>query len=476
VHWLDSLLQDVRYGVRTLRRAPAFTAAALVTLALGIGANTAIFSVVNAVLLRPLPYRDPDRLVQLVRNRSPQTSSQDGRRYLFFREHLRSVEALAAYRGAGSMNLVRGDRARFVSVQAVSKEYFDVFGIQPLLGGAFTREHDVEGGPDVVILTDALWRSGFDASPDVIGTSVLLADRPQTVVGVLPRFDPITTVDLFVPLRPGLSGPGGGFNYAVVGRLRAGVSAEQASSEAESIWRALGGAFPNIIRSKELPTGFVGLQESLASGVRTSLMVMLAAVGLLLLIACANTASLLLARAAARGREAAMRAALGAGRGRIIRQMLTESLLIATAGGIVGLLFAYWSVPALLALTPSSYRITDDVRIDGTVLAATLLIVVGTGIVFGLAPALSLSRLNLVEAFKDGARTVGSRRGGWLRSALVTAETAICMLLLVGAGLLLQTFLRLRAVDPGFDPHGVLTARVSLQGERYSTPEALNRL
>jgi putative ABC transport system permease protein len=476
VHWLESLLQDVRYGVRTLRRAPAFTAAALVTLALGIGANTAIFSVVNAVLLRPLPFRDPDRLVQLVRNRSPQASSQDGRRYLFFREHLRSVGALTAYRGAGSMNLVRGDRARFVSVQAVSKEYFEVFGVQPVLGGAFTGELDVVGGPDVVMLTDALWRSGFDASPDVIGTSVLLADRPHTVVGVLPPFDPINPADLFVPLRPGLSGPGGGFNYAVVGRLRAGVSVEQASSEAESIWRALGAAFPNIIRPNELPTGFVGLQESLASGVRTSLIVMLAAVGLLLLIACANTASLLLARAAARGREAAMRAALGAGRGRIIRQMLTESLLIATAGGVLGLLLAYWSVPALLALTPSSYLIRDDVRIDGTVLAATLLLALGTGIVFGLAPALSTSRQNLVEAFKDGARSVGSRRGGWLRSALVTAETAICMLLLVGAGLLLQTFLRLRAVDPGFDPHGVLTARVSLQGERYSTPEALNRL
>ncbi len=476
MHWLESLLQDVRYAARTLRRSPAFTVAALVTLALGIGANTAIFSVVNAVLLRPLPFPEPDRLVQLVRNRSPQTASQDGRRYLFFREHLRSVEALAAYRGAGSMNMVRGDRAQFVSVQGVSKEYFDVFGVQPALGTPFTREHDVDGGPDVVILTDALWRSGFGASAEVIGMSILLADKPHTVVGVMPRFEPVQAVDLFVPLRPGLSGFGGGFNYTVVGRMRPGVSLEQASSEAEAIFQALGAAFPNAIRPDERPTGFVALHDSLASGVRTSLIVIFVAVGLLLLMACVNTANLLLARAAARGREAAIRAALGAGRARIFRQMLTESLLIAIAGGLVGLLFAHWSVPALLALTPSSYLITADVRIDGTVLLGTMLLTLGTGVVFGLVPALSVARLNLIEAFRDGTRSAGSKRAEWLRNALVIVETAICMLLLVGAGLLLQTFVRLRAVDPGFDPHGVLTARVSLLGERYSTPAALNRL
>lgn len=476
MHWLETFFQDVRYGVRTLGRSPAFTLAALVTLALGIGANTAIFSVVNAVLLRPLPFREPDRLVQLVRNRSPQTASQDGRRYLFFREHLRSVEALAAYRGAGSMILLRGERAQFVGVQAVSKEYFDVFGIQPAIGGPFTLEHDVQGGPDVVILTDALWRRAFGAHPDVIGTSVVLADVLHTVVGVMPPFEPLNSADLFVPLRPGLSGPGGGFNYAVAGRLRAGASVEQASSEAESVFRALGTEFPNVIRPNERPTGFVTLQDSLASGVRTSLIVIFAAVGLLLLIACANTANLLLARAAARSREAAIRAALGAGSGRIFRQMLTESLVLAIAGGILGLLFAHWSVPALLALTPPSYLITAVVSIDGTVLILTMVIALGTGIVFGLAPALSMSRLNPIEAFRDGARTAGSRRAGWLRSALVIAQTALCMLLLVSAGLLLQTFLRLRAVDPGFDPRGVLTARVSLQGERYATPVALNQL
>jgi putative ABC transport system permease protein len=470
------LFQDVRYGFRTLRRTPAFTAAALLTLGLGIGANTAIFSVVNAVLLRPLPYPEPDRLVQLVRNRSASTASQDGRRYLFFREHLKSVEALAAYRGAGSMNMQREGSASFVHAQAVSKEYFDVFGVRPTLGGPFTGEHDVQGGADVVILNDGLWRSAFGGSPDVIGTALLLADRPYTIVGVLPPSEAFRSVDLFVPLRPSLTGFGGGFNYTVTGRLRPGVSVEQASLEAESAWRAFAAAFPQSVLRTELPTGFVALQDSLSSGIRSSLIVLSAAVGLLLLIACANTANLLLARAASRGRETAVRAALGADRGRIIRQMLTESLLIAVCGGVLGLLLAYWSVPALLALTPPAYLITENVSIDGTVLAVTMLIALGTGILFGLAPALSVSRQDLVEAFKDGSRSTGSRRGGWLRRALVTVETAVCMLLLIGAGLLMQTFVRLRAVDPGFDPHGVLTARMSLQGERYATPEALGRL
>ena len=471
------LARDIRYGLRTLRRTPAFTIAALVTLALGIGANTAIFSVVNAVLLRPLPYFEPERLVQLVRNRHPGTPSQDGRRYLFFREHLRSVSALAAYRGAGSLNMQQDGDARYVSVLAVSKEYFDVFGIRPALGGPFTSEHDVEGGPDVAILSDALWRSAFGASPDAIGRSIVIADKPHTIVGVLPPFDARGAIDLFVPLRPGLTGPGGGFNYSVVGRLRAGVSIDQASADAESVWRAFGETFPQSVFRTELPTGFVRLQDSLSSGVRPSLLIMSAAVGLLLLIACANTANLLLARAAGRAREAAVRAALGAGRGRLIRQMLTESLLIGATGGILGLLFAYWAVPALLALTPPAYPITGDVRIDGMVLTVTMLLSLGTGILFGLAPALTLSRTDLAAAFRDdGARSAGSQRAAWLRRVLVVVETAVCMVLLVGAGLLMQTFLRLRAVDPGFDPRGVLTARMALQGERYSTPEALNRL
>jgi predicted permease len=459
-----------------LLRAPGFTFAALLTLALGIGANTAIFSVVNAVLLRPLPYPQPDRLVQLVRQRSLEARGQTGRRYLFFRDHLRTVEALTAYRGAGSLNMARGDTARFVSVRAVSKEYFTVFGVAPALGQAFTGEHDVTGGPDVVILSHPLWQGAFQGRADVIGTTVDVAEKPYTVIGVLPDwFEAGSAPDMLIPLRPGISGPGGGFNYTVVGRLRQGVSPDEASAEVAALWSAFRAEFPNASGEKERPSGFVSLQESVASPVKLSLLMMFGAVGLLLLIACANTANLLLARASSRGREMAVRAALGAGRGRIVRQMLTESMLLAAAGAMLGLAMAYWAVPALLALTPPAYRVTADVRIDAVVLTVTLALAVLTGVLFGLAPAIGLSRHDVTDAFKeDGTRTSGSRRAGWIRRLLVAGELALCMMLLVGAGLLLQTFLKLRAIDPGFDITGVLTARMPLQGERYATPAALN--
>jgi putative ABC transport system permease protein len=472
------LLQDLRYGLRTLRRSPGFTGAALVTLALGIGANAAIFSVVNAVLLRPLPYREPDRLVQLVRSyQHGPAAGQDGRRYLFFREHLRSLEALAAYRGAGSVNMVRGDRAEFVSLSQISKEYFAVFGVQPALGQPFGAEHDVAAGPPVAILSHALWQRSFGADPGVIGSSIFIADKPLTVIGVMPEtFEPLTPADVFVPLRPGLTGPGGGFNYAVAGRLRRGTSLAQANADVAAVWHAFAEAFPGIERPNELPARVIPLQESVASPIRPAVLMMAAAVGVLLLIACANTANLLLARASGRVREIALRAALGAGRGRIVRQMLTESVLLSSSGAVAGLLIAYWSVPALLALTPPAYLPASGVRIDARVLIVTGVIAVVTGLLFGLAPAMTLARQDLVEAFKeDGVRSSGSRRSGWLRRVLVTAEVALCMLLLVAAGLLVQTFVRLRALDPGFDTHGVLTARMSLQGERYATPEALTR-
>jgi predicted permease len=472
-------MTDVRYGTRSLLRAPGFAAAAIVTLGLGIGANTAIFTVVNAVLLRPLPYPQPEQLVRLVRHhRDGLGSSLNGRRYLFFRDHLRSVEALSAQAGLGSMNLVDGDAAEFVTVAGVSKEYFTVIGVRPALGEPFAAEHDVVGGPDVLILGHALWQRLFGRDASIVGRTVSLADRPYTVIGVMPAsFDQMWRAGLLVPLRPGLTGRGGGFNYSVTGRLRDRATIEQASSEAAAVWQSFKAEYPTAILRNELPSGFLTLQETLALPVRQALLVMAGAVGLLLLIACANTANLLLARASGRGREFAVRAALGASRGRIVRQMLTESVLLAAAGGVLGLGLAHLMVRALLALTPPAYLVVSDVAIDGTVLAAAMLATLGTGFLFGLAPALSTSRADLVEAFKDdGARSIGSRRSGWLRRSLVVGQVALCMLLLIGAGLLLRTFLNLRAVDPGFDTRGVMTARMSLHGERYSTPDAVTRL
>ena len=471
------LTQDLRYGLRTLVRTPGFTIAALVTLALGIGANSAIFSVVNAVLLRPLPYPEPDRLVQLVwRARGYEGTGQTGAQYLAFRNHLRTLEALAATSGAGSFNLVNGGTAEFVSGLYVSKEYFTVFGVQPSLGQPFTADEDRTGGPDVTILTHALWRRQFGEDPAVVGRAILLGDKPVRVVGVMSEsFTTPGNSDLLLPLKPGTTGRGGGSNYTVIGRLRPGVTLAQAAAEADAVHSSLRaeGAVPLL--PDQTSYGFRSLQETMASSIRPALVMMLGAVGLLLLIACANTASLLLARASGRSREIAVRAALGAGRFRIVRQLLAESVILSLAGGALGLLFAYWTVPALVALTPPAYLITDDVRIDGTVLLVTMAVAVGTGLLFGLVPALSLARNDLTEAFKsDGGRTTAGRRSGLVRKALVVGEVALCMLLLVAAGLLIQTFVGLRAVDPGFDPDGVLTAQMSLQGERYSKPADLN--
>jgi putative ABC transport system permease protein len=475
----ETLIQDLRYGVRGLGRAPAFTCAALLTLALGIGANTAIFSVVHAVLLEPLPYPEPDRIVQLVR-RTPRSvdEGQTGRRYLFFRDQLKSVESLAAWRGPSGINLVHGDAAEFVRATPVSREFFEVIGVRPVLGSVFAAEHDRAGGPPAVILTHGLWTRRFGADPSIVGAAILLGGRSHVVIGIMPAgFAGLEPSDVFVPLQPSLTGPGGGFNYAVAGRLRPGATVAAANAEAEAAWRAFATEFPTAILRSELPSGFTPLQAQLASDVRASLLTLLGAVGLLLVIACVNTANLLLARASGRSREMALRAALGADRRRIVRQLLTESVLLALAGAVAGGALAYWAVPLLLALTPPALRLYREVELDATVLAATLSLAVVTGVLFGLAPALSLARVNLVDAFKDdGTRTVGSGRASLMRRGLVIAEVALCMTLLVGAGLLIRTFANMRAVDPGFDPAGVITARMSLQGDRYAAPDAYLRL
>ena len=474
---IETTLHDVRYGMRTLLRGPGFTIAALLTLALGIGANAAIFSVVDAVLLRPLPYPEPDRILQMVRRYPGQEAAgQTGQRYLFFRDHMTSFEALAAWRAPTGFNLATGTTAEYVKAMPVSKEFFPVFGVRPAYGQAFRADEDRPGGPDVAILGYGIWKRLFGADPSVIGKAMTLGDRPYIVVGVMPeRFTTIEPADLYVPLQPGTSGAGGGFNYVVAGRLRHDVRPEQAVAEATAVFGAFTAAYPNSTR-RELATGFMSYQTLVARDVRPALLIMLGAVGLLLLIACANTAGLLLARASGRGREIAVRAALGAGRARLVRQLLTESVLLFVAGGALGVLMAYLAVPALLALTPTGYTIHQDVRVDSTVLVVMLAVSAVTGVVFGLAPALSLSRHDLVEAFKDdGTRTTSNRRAGWLRRGLVVSEMALCALLLVGAGLLVQTFLKMRAIDPGFDTHNLLVAKMSLQGDRYATTAETNQ-
>ena len=480
--WIEMFTQDVRYGTRSLLRTPGFTLAALLALALGTGANAAIFSVVNAVLLRPLPYAEPDRIVQFVwRTRDEDHVGLRGAQYLHFRDSMRSLDALAAWRGPTGFNLSAGDSAEYVKAMPVSKEFFRVFAVRPVYGEAFGDEHDRAGGPDAVVLSHGLWTRLFAANPSVVGSVVSLGDRSYTVLGVMPRaFQSMPPADLFIPLRPSTTGAGGGQNYRVAGRLKRDVTIQQATAEASSVYQSTIAQLQGSRRDANgRPTdtyAFVPFQSSMTQGARPALLLMLGAVGLLLLIACANTANLLLARASGRGREIAVRAALGANRARIIRQLLTESLLLFGAGGAAGVCLASWTIPALLTLTPSGYTVYQDVQIDATVLVTMLAVSIVTGLLFGLAPALSLSRHDLVEAFKDdGTRSIGSRRSGWLRKVLVVSEVALCMLLLLGAGLLIQTFVKMRAIDPGFDPRGLLTARMSLQGERYGTSADLNR-
>ncbi len=476
--WLETFLQDLRYALRSLLRTPAFTIASLATLVLGIGANTAIFSVVDAVLLRPMPYPHPDRIVQLARRtESGEQMGHTGLRYMFFRDHLQSFEALAAWRGLTGFNLTTGDSAEFVKAMPVSKEFFDVFGVRPLYGEVFTDVHDRVGGADAVVLSYGLWTRLFGGNRSAIGSTVSLGDRSYTVIGVMPRdFRSIPPADLYVPLRPSTSGPGGGFNYGVAGRLKEESGIARANAEAASVFESFRGTHPESLVKTEYAAAFVPFQSTVTQYARPSLLLMLGAVGMLLLIACANTANLLLAKATARGREMAVRAALGAGRARLVRQLLTESIVLFVVGGVIGVLCAYWVVPALLTLTPSTYTVYQDVRVDLPVLTTMLAVSLVTGIVFGLAPAMSLSRHDVLDAIKqDGTRTTTGRKSAWLRHGLVVGEVALCMLLLVGAGLLIQTFVRMRAIDPGFDPGGLLTARMSLQGEQYSTTADVNR-
>ncbi|MBA3640972.1 MAG: ABC transporter permease, partial [Acidobacteria bacterium] len=388
---IETFLQDARYSVRSFLRTPGFTAAALITLALGIGANSAIFSVVNAVLLQPLPYSGPERIVQMYRSNAGLWAGQNAKRFQFFKEQMQSFEAFAAWRRT-AFNLASRDNAEYVEAIAVSHGYFSVFGGRPLYGRTFEPGEDLPNGPDVAILGHSLWRRMFASNPAVVGSAITLGDQTFTIVGVMPDgFDSMRLSELYVPLRPAPTGPGGGFNYAVAGRLGEGMTIAQANAEAESVFSAYKATNPTANFGTETATRFLSYQEGLARPVKPALLMMLITVGMLLLIACANTASLMLARAAGRGREISLRAALGAARGRIVRQLMTESVLLFLAGGLLGTGIAYWAVPALLAITPAGYLPAQQVMIDDRVLLVTLALSLVTGVIFGLAPALSLS-------------------------------------------------------------------------------------
>ncbi|HJU55735.1 MAG TPA: ABC transporter permease [Pyrinomonadaceae bacterium] len=460
---MGAFLQDLRYGVRMIFKYPGFTLAAVLTLVLGIGANTAIFSVVNAVLLRPLPYPQPERLLALRSNESLPDLED-------IKEQSRSFESIG---GAVIQPQDFTGEAEPLQVQAalVNADLFKTLGGEAALGRVISAEEDRSGAERVVVLSHGFWLRHFGGDQNVVGRQIPLSGNNYTVIGVMrPDFSmPLESPDVWVALRvanPLAAGVRGVHFLRTYLRLKPDVTLAQAQTEMEGISSRLAEAYPD--ENRERTRKLVPLHERVTGEVRTALLILFGAVGLVLLVACANFSSLLLARSAARQQELAIRAALGADRGRLVRQVLTESLLLAILGGAGGLVLAMWGVDLLMALKPADLPIVAAVGIDARVLAFTFGVSVLTGVVFGLAPALSSARLDLNDVLKEGGRgsAVGVLRQR-VRSVLVVSEVALALMLLIGAGLLIKGFWHLRNVKPGFSPDNLLTMRIELPESRY---------
>jgi predicted permease len=477
---LETLLQDVRYGARVLAKHKGFTLVAVLTLALGIGANTAIFSVVNAVLLRPLPFDSPEQLVRVFGTRAHRNNFSRPHSYLNFsdlRAQNQSFEAMAAYTGTTSALSGTNAPEQITGVTA-SGDIFLVLRTKPLMGRLLAPEDEKPGGPLVAVISHGLWQRRFGGDPQIVGRLIKLDGRDREIIGVTPadfRFEFVTgATDFWTPIDPRASEyqQRGAIFLEAIGRLKPGVSVEQASADLGVVSTRLEQQYQDS--NAGLGVRLASAQEELVGNLRPTLLVLLGAVGFVLLIACANVANLTLARAAGRHREIAVRAALGAGRVRIVRQLLTESLLLALAGGGLGLLFALWGVKLLSAFVPENVPRFGETSTDLPVLAFTLGASLLTGLLFGIAPALQSSKLDLNEALKDGGRTGTEGRGRKrVRSVLIVSEVALSLVLLVGAGLLIKSFVKLSNTDPGFDPANTLTASVSLAAVRYDTDEKI---
>jgi putative ABC transport system permease protein len=473
---VESLSKDIKFAIRGLLKHPAFSAIAVLTLALGIGANTAIFSVVNATLLRPLPFKDPERVVMVwgFLSKMAQTAPQlpnSAPNFISLREQNKSLEKLAAFR-SWSWQLTGDGEPELLNGVRVTSDFFEAVGVSPVLGRIFTAEEDMPNRSPVVLISHGLWQRRFGGNRDAIGKTITLTGQTVTVIGVMPeRFqfpggaNMISGLgfalqnDVWMPLAftDEEKQRQGNLNLAVIGRLKPGITPLQAESDLRTLQQGL-------------PLGTVGytinlvpLQEQMVGKMRKLLLVLLATVAFVLLIACVNIANLLLSRATARQKEIAIRAALGAGRFRLIRQLLTESVLLSLAGGSFGLLLAVWGSSLLVSLIPPEVPRVHEISVDSRILVFTLVVSIITGIVFGLAPALHTSKLDLNQSLKEGLRgTSGGPRQNRLRSLLVVSEVAMALILLVGAALLIKSFVRLLEVNPGFNPNRVLAMDVQL--------------
>ncbi len=472
-------MQDLRYGIRMLAKKPGFTLIAVITLALGIGANTAIFSVVNAVLLNPMPYRDPDRLIQFWETNPLKSWTQApiAPANLFdWQQQNQSFEEIAAYMGSANsgpgiagLHLTGDGEPERIKALYVTGNVFSVLGVDAMLGRTLREDETWQGKHTVVVLSHALWQRRFGGDPGVIGQNISLNGRNREVVGVMaPDFYfPSKEIELWIPM---------GWNQQqiaqlrrphflrAVGRLKPGVTTEQARGEITTIAGRLEEQYPDT--NTQMGVGLGPLKDWIVADTKLPLMVFLVAVGFVLLIACANVANLLLARAATRNREVAIRTALGARRSRIVRQLLTESFMLALVGGGLGVLLALWSKDLLVAFSPGDIPRLEEARLDAKVLGFTIGLTLLTTFLFGLAPALQASKPDLVSTLKEGGQKGGSQ-GGRVRSVLVVAEVALALVLVIGAGLMIRSFLRLQQVDPGFNANNLLMLSVGLPGAKY---------
>ena len=469
------VLRDARYSVRQLLKTPGFSIVAIVTLGLGIGATSAIFSVVNGVLLRPLPYPQPDALVR-INEIVPQYGqfSVAPASFLDWRRQAASFERVAAFNG-GTATFDGGDGPERVQTSLVSWDLFDLLKVAPVLGRGFTEAEDVPGKNDVIVLSYGMWQRRFGGDRAVLGRSITLGSDPVTIIGVMPAgfYFPSRDAEFWRPiaLDPANATRGGHF-LGVIARLKPGIALPQAGAEMKTIAERLAQQYPDSSANESAEV--VALKDQMLGDIRPALLTLLAAVTVVILIACANVANLLLVRASVREKEIAIRGALGAARRRLVLQLLSESLVLALAGGGLGLLLAYAAIGPVQKLSAGSIPRVQDVSIDGAVLAFSLGLTLLTGIIFGLAPAWQASRPGLGEVLKEGGRSSAVSSGRWLQNGLMIAEVALSIVLLVGAVLLLRSFSRITGIDPGFRPDNVLAFRVTLPAKSY--PEAHERI
>ncbi|MGO9650117.1 MAG: ABC transporter permease [Terriglobales bacterium] len=469
---MSTLTEDIRYGLRMLSKAPGFTLVVVLTLGLGIGANTALFSVVNGVLLHPLPYLQPEQLVMLHESKPNfETGSISYPNFRDWQKENKTFSAMAISRD-NSFSLTGNGEAEQVNAELISSDFFSVLSVKPVIGRVFATGEDEIGASPIVLIGASLWERKFSSSPGILGKGITLDGKDYTVVGVIPaNFDLLLRnssrsfrpSEVYLPLgqwgNPALLSRGAGLGLHGVGRLRPGIKIEQAQADMDRVTRNLAIAYPDADRG--IGAKLIPLKAEVVGGIQPILLVLLGAVGFVLLIACANVANLLLARSTVRMREFAIRAALGATQGRVVRQLLTESTMLAIAGGGLGLLLAAWGTRAALALLPAALPRAQEIGLDSRVLFFTLLVSVVAGLLFGLLPALRTSRQNLHTTLKQGARNVSGAHHR-AQNAFVMVEMAMALVLLTGAGLLIRSLVRLWNVNPGFDAHNVLTFNVSL--------------